>query len=91
MSGGAIAVATVAPSLEIVDKKEDKKEPAKEITYSYTKTRREFGRQERSLQDHFRIHANVKPLQKYRKLVIKKTIVDKDVQAAPGASFSEVK
>ncbi|OXA56887.1 Dynein intermediate chain 3, ciliary [Folsomia candida] len=52
--------------------------------------RKEFGRQERCLQDHFRIHANVKPLQKYRKLVVKKTVVDRDVQAAPGVCVNEM-
>lgn len=68
----------------------EKKDVNKNLVYSYTKMRKEFGRQERCLQDHFRIHANVKPLQKYRKLVVKKTVVDRDVQAAPGVCVNEV-
>lgn len=67
-----------------------KRDVEKDLVYTYTKHRREFGRQERCLQDHFRIHANVKPLQKYRKLVMKKTIVDREVQASPGTSVNEV-
>jgi hypothetical protein len=64
---------------------------SKQLIYTYTKLRKEFGRQERCLQDHFRIHANVKPLAKYRKLVLRKNVVDKEVQAAPGICANEVR
>jgi len=60
------------------------------LKFSYLKWRQDFGRQVQCLEDHHRIHANVKPLKKYRNLVIRKTKIDKQIQSSTDFAQSPV-
>lgn len=64
--------------------------PTPTLVYPYLKMRKDFGRQPQFLEDHARIHATVRPLTKYRKNVMKKTMIGNGSQAIPSMCGTEV-
>jgi len=61
-----------------------------ETVYPYVKLRKNFGRQPQFLEDHGRIHTNIKPNKVHRKKVLRKLLVDREIQAVPGIVRSPV-